>query len=398
MLTREEQYEKASVALIRPLPPSADPFEPYFKFFLKRWDTSFRQINASSWLIFGKAILTQLPLTETKEEPNDYVDHEEGFIYRIRELSEGEARPTKTTSIPGQGPVRPRRALYQGMYFEYLIGSAGSLKFMPFKADAQHVNHHAWEHENIEYVAKQGPKHFRIPRVLYHAEFGGKYAILTERVGTSVFDRPIPAKFLGRVLGQIAKAVGEMARWEAPSVQGVNGKDIQNFIFENVPQPIFPKGQRASGFAEKYLAKKGFNISPCGFLNGHIKLSDIGLDQDFNLVGFNTWCECAFVPKGFITSYAMNRADYVSRPRRYEWEMPTIFEGLKRQGSARMFLNLLGQGLPDEIECFDEILLDENAFRATHRERWELKLPHGEMGFIFPDNNPHFRPEVFPGE
>ncbi|RMJ14227.1 hypothetical protein BHE90_003304 [Fusarium euwallaceae] len=398
MLSLDEQRERVSMTLIKPVPPTVVDFQEHLDFGLKRWGPSFRKINASSWIIFGKIILTQLPLGETKEEPNDYVDHEEGFIYRIRELRDGEARPTKTTSIPNDGPVRPRRALHNGLAVEYLIGSTGSLKFMPAKADTEHVNHHAWEHENIEYVEKQGPKHFRIPRVLYHTEFEGKYVILTERVGTSVFDRPIPVKFLGRVLDQIAKAVSEMARWEAPSVQGVNGKDVQFYIFEHVIQDVFHKGKRASGYAHKYFAEKGFNMSPCGFLNGHIGLGDVGLDQDFNLVGFNNWDECAFVPKGYITSYVLDRIDHVSRPGDLKWEMSTLVKARQRQGFASLFMNLVSQGLPNEIECFKNVLNDQDAFWARHRERWELNLPHGEMGFIFPDNNPHFRPEVFPKE
>ncbi|EEU45633.1 uncharacterized protein NECHADRAFT_80729 [Fusarium vanettenii 77-13-4] len=394
MLTMERHLERLFMDLIEPKPMSGN-FKWHFDFGLKRWDSSFRQINASSWLIFNKAILTQLPLEETKEEPNDYVDRKEGFIYRIRELGDDEARPNTTTSIPDQGPVRPRRAVYPGLYFEYLIGSAGSLKFMPAKADAEHVNHHAREHENIEYAAQQGPKHFRIPRVIYHAEFEYKYAILTERVGTSVFDEPMPAKFLKRLLGQIAKAVGEMAKWEAPLVQGVKGKDIQWWMFEHVISTIYSNGHRASDRVQEYLAGKGFNMSPCGFLNGHIGLGDVGLDQDFNLVGFNTWMDCAFVPKGYIASYVLDRIDYVSRPGDPQWELPTLLEASQRQGYASLFLNLVSQGLPNEIECFDKVLNDEHAIRARHLERRQRKLPWTK-GFMFPENDPDFRPETFP--
>lgn len=394
MLTIEEQRERASMALIRPV-PSSDNFKWHFNHALERWDPSFRKINASSWIIFDKAILTQLPLRETKEESNDYVDRNEGFIYRIRELGDDEARPTTTTSIPDRGPVRPRHAIHPGQYFEYLIGSSGSLKFMPAKADAKHVNHHAWEHENIEYAAKQGPKHFRIPRVIYHTELEGKYSILTERVGTSVFDRPMPVKFLKRLLGQITKAVGEMARWEAPLVQGVKGKGIQWWIFEHVIDTIYSEGHRASDRVQDYLASKGFNMSPCGFLNGHIGLGDVGLDQDFNLVGFNTWMECAFVPKGYIASYVLDRIDYVSRSGDPVWELPSLLKAERRQGAASLFLNLISQGLPNEIECFDKVIDDENAIRATHKERLERKVPW-KRGFIFPDEDPDFRPEIFP--
>lgn len=395
MLTLEEQRERALNALIRPMPAS-DNFEWHFQSNMKRWDPSFRQINASSWIIFNKAILTQLPLGETKEEPNDYVDHKEGFIYRIRELRDDEARPTKTTSIPRQGPVRPRHTFCNGLYFEYLIGSSGSLKFMPAKADPGHVNHHAWEHENIEYVASQGPKHFRIPRVLYHTAFEGKYSIFTERVGTSVFDRPIPVKFLDRLLAQICKAVGEMARWEAPSVQGVNGKDTQWWTFEWVIKTIYSEGHRTSDRVHDYLAAKGFNMSPCGFLNGHIELADVGLDQDFNLVGFNTWSECTFVPKGYITSYVLNTMDHFSRPGGHlAYNLPAFVDAERRQAAASLFMNLFSQGLPNEIECFKRVLEDERALRETHKERHDLKAPW-VRGFIHPDNDPDFRPEIFP--
>ncbi|KAL2686960.1 hypothetical protein Neosp_004507 [[Neocosmospora] mangrovei] len=397
MLTMEEQLERASMALITPFQWHWDGnFEWLHDLDLKNWDSSFRQINASSWIIFDKAILTQLPLKETKEEPNDYVDRKEGFIYRIRELGDDEARPNTTTSIPDQGPVRPdHHAVHPGQYFEYLIGSAGSLKFMPAKADAEHVNHHAWEHENIEYAAKQGPKHFRIPRVIYHTEFEYKYAILTERVGTSLFDKPMPAKFLKRLLGQITKAVGEMSRWEAPLVQGVKGKDIQGWIFHHVIDNIYSEGHRASDRVQEYLAGKGFNMSPCGFLNGNIRLGDVGLDQDFNLVGFNTWTDCAFVPKGYIASYVLDRTDYVSRPGDPARELPELLEASQRQGYASLFLNLVSQGLPNEIECFDKVLNDEHAIRARQSERRQRKLPWTK-GFIFPENDPQFRPETFP--
>ncbi|KAJ4314510.1 hypothetical protein N0V84_008851 [Fusarium piperis] len=396
ILSAEQQYEKASNVLIGPA--LSDDSDGHFDFNFRRWDSSFRQVNATEWLIFDKIKLTQLPLENEEQEDGDYVDHKEGFIYRIKELEDHEERPTNTTSIPLEGPVRPRRAISYSMNFCYLIGSSGSLNFMPAKADENHPNHHAWAHENIEYVEKKGPEHFRTPRVIYHTEFEGKYAIMTETFGTPILERPFPVKFLNRLLDQIAKAVGEMAQWEESEVQGVGKKDIQWYMFEWVPSTIFVKGKRASGYVQKYLKKKGFDMEPCGFLNAHMRLCDISLDEDYNLVGFDNWMECAFVPKGYITSYVLDRVDHTAPPCDLKWDLRELILGLRRQGTARLTKSLANEGLPNQSECFMEVLLDDNALRATYMQHWQLCIPRWSTSFLFPDNNRHFRPEVFPNE
>lgn len=386
----KKQYDRTVETLITPVRCNfPDPS--------RQWRSSFRQIDSSSWIIFNKAILTQLPLGQTKEGPNDYVDHKEGFIYRIRELGDDEARPATTTGIPNTGPVRPNPLAWRPMYLEYRVGSTGCLKFMPAKADANHVNHHALEHENIEFAAEQGPKHFRVPRVVYHIEAEGKYSILTERVGTPVLDRPIPTKFLMRLWGQVAKAVAEMAQWEAPSVQGVNGKDIQWRIVEHVVWTAFSTGRRASDCAQEYLAGKGFTMSPCGFLNGDTGLGDVGLDQDFNLVGFNTWRECAFVPKGYIMPFVLYSMDFVA-PREHPLELPSLKDGLRRVGTACITSKMIEEGLPDETGSFYEVLLEEKALGATYRQRWENGMPGHKALWMFPDNDPDYRPEIYDEE
>ncbi|RSL39161.1 hypothetical protein CEP53_014271 [Fusarium sp. AF-6] len=396
MATMKEQYDLAMETLIRPVQYTSDDLKRYIDLHLKQWASSFRQINASSWIIFNKAILTQLPLSKTDEEPNDYVDRNEGFIYRIRELGDDEARPAKTTRIPDKGPVRPNYRAWEPLYVEYNVGSTGCLKFVPAKADATHVNHHALEHENIEYVSKQGPKHFRVPRVVYHIEFEGKYSILTERVGTPVLDRPIPFRFLTRLLSQIAEAVAEMARWEAPSIQSVNGKDVQWWIFEHVILDIFAEGKRASNYLQEYLGGKGFTLSPCGFLNGHTGLRDVGLDEDFNLVGFNNWGQCAFVPKGYIMPFVLYNMDAFGPPVDPK-VLPALTQALWRTGMASMTCKMIKGGLSDETESFSTLLSEQIAIRARHQEREKLGLPW-RRGWLFPDNDPDYRPEIYDAE
>ncbi|KAM5341937.1 hypothetical protein ACJ41O_014968 [Fusarium nematophilum] len=301
----------------------------HISYFKERFGASFQQIDDSSWIIFNKAILKRLLLSETEPLASDYVDEADGCLYRVQELEDHEERPRQTTMIPDDGPVRPEYRIWRPDHVEYSIGSAGRLKISTARSPNT-----AREHENLAYAASKNPS-FRTPRALYHADDGdGRYAILVEAVGHRLHDParpfPKPSDYL-RLRDRIMDALAEMAGWEAPKFGGVGGKDVTFLpFFSHLPaaawedaltkeevgkarehRGILPDDCPSSSLApkpvrsycdciEEFLGDQGFDMSRFAFLNAEMDDRSIAVDKDNNFLGFNDWGHCAFVPRGYI--------------------------------------------------------------------------------------------------
>lgn len=143
---------------------------------------SIRQLGSDSWVIGGRILL--LRTTSPSSYSSTWSDGE-GAYFAVSECDD-----RNDESLPGE--LLPADSPIQKVHDAGDASAVWSIGDAFLKVRALHSTKHTREHVTLDYLNSPTKFTFPIPRVLFHAEFGGRYYLVTSRVSGQTLETAWP--------------------------------------------------------------------------------------------------------------------------------------------------------------------------------------------------------------
>jgi serine/threonine protein kinase len=243
---------------------------------------SIREVNASTWLIGDKIILSRQALSSSGPSWGD----EYYSFYTVSDVSS----PPPSKPLPANSDIRK-------------IYDAGDVAAVWFIGDAvckiKIVEPNSTrEHVTLGFLRNQASISFAVPKVYYHAEYDGRYYIIISRISGETLAAAWPnldEVTKQRCVGRIAQICNELSVWTGESICGVDGRYLSDqYLTKGKPPNISP--QHLLGTCKKV----GMDCSKLVFYHCDLGPGNIILNAAQEICGIIDWEVAGFVPIEWI--------------------------------------------------------------------------------------------------
>jgi hypothetical protein len=346
--------------------PPLDPNDP------RSWHGVVRKISSNVWIADGKLIVT---FTRSIPRSGAYLA-DLGFsgFWSFRDVRSTDELPTSTPLTTPDMIAMNTDATYDGDHGYWRVGSVAVIKIKHFEPG--YWLERTREHTTINYVRQQSPS-FAVPEVIHHLEYEGGYILVTTRLGEQASPHRLNASLEARMnlQRQIVDAIVEMAAWKGTAVAGVDGGDHPDWA-------LFVGLQRDHKSGPAVLQDLGVDCTEPVFYNGQIDHLGVVVNDRYELVGFQDWDECGFVPRAWIIFRTIEVPNGLTPVLS---NLAVFSNVIRRTGLVSMCLELRDRGFPNEVHKFEPYMraIEERVAKSEKLKRDE-GISYGMTGVFHP--------------
>lgn len=248
---------------------------------------SIQAINGTSWLIGGKLLLSRQASPSPNTSQPSWGDGSGGcFVLSDAPspLPQCQPHPADSTELPRVYAAGDQSAVWRAG--EAFIKTQDLLN--PKRTR---------EHVTLEFLHGKKPLDFRIPNVLYHGEWDGRYYIIVSRVPGRTLAEAWPTmdeELRQHYVHRVAELCENLAEWKGEAICGVDGGQLTELYL-----------RKGKGLDPEILEENcigiGMDVSSLVFYHCDLGPGNIIVEPDNNRgIGIIDWETAGYVPREWV--------------------------------------------------------------------------------------------------
>ncbi|KAK4220620.1 kinase-like domain-containing protein [Podospora fimiseda] len=272
---------------------------------------SIQAIDGTSWLIGEKILLSRQPSPPTNPNQPSWSDGRGAFFVLSNApspLPQFEAHSADSTELPRVYAAGDQSAVWRA-------GEA----FIK----AQNLTHpkRTREHTTLEFLQSKELFDFKIPHVLYHGEWDGRYYMIVSRVPGQTLTEAWPTmdeELRQYYVHRVADLCAKMAEWKGEAICGVDGGQLTE-LYLSKGKGVDPE------ILKENCVGMGMDVSCLVFYHCDLGPGNILVEPDNNRgIGIIDWETAGYVPREWVRtkfhlSSGMDFPDVEDMQKKSDW-------------------------------------------------------------------------------